>query len=558
MKSVSDAVGPSGVSPTMAVFGAAARHFPALHRDHAVVHTDRIRAMQSVRKAIERYQGSQSVKAAAKHCGPNPTEQDLSIGDDVLTFQKNIGWTGSHNLIALTHADAEVRDTKGVIALLERTRGKKYLPRTAGDQMLIDEYRNAVTGGEDIRVADGQSQSEDFPGDAVDYSHAFQSSSKSNGDTIFCNPDRPYDTENIFAFETNVFAQSQDNAERFAASRNVDITGLLDSNVFGVMKRSEEEASDNWIYKSQVVDSVKNYRTPQAVVKSLFVLRGYNDKEAQGLLRKAPTVRKNSTRVLLTLAASSPGHGIELRDISHAFTLSRTYVQRRVVCEAPVELGLSEGIVLVVIRPLYELPEAALHWYVTYSSFHKNDLRMTSTTSDPRLFFRHQQPSSSSVSLDCLVAVQVHDSLISGTADLLAEENVAVNHFQCKIAKIVVDGGEPIAFNRSELRKENEMFLAVDTSEIFEYRETASVEMFIRLRVSLHILLYGQGLNYWVVSSFWLLERLHHHLWTSRSCRAFLMTCAISKRDLDFSRWTSIPFASSVIRTRVLFRMPMI
>jgi hypothetical protein len=181
-------------------------------------------------------------------------------------------------------------------------------------------------------------------------------------------------------------------------------------------------------------------------------------------------VSKNSTRVLLTLAASSPGLGIELRDISHAFTQSRTYVQRRVVCEAPAELGISEDFVLVVIRPLYEIPEAALHWYVTYSSFHKNDLRMTSTKSDPRLFFRHQQPSSSSVSLDDLLAVQVDDSLISSTADLLAEENVAVNQFQCKTAKIVVDGCEPIAFNGAELGKENGMFLAVDASEIFEYR----------------------------------------------------------------------------------------
>jgi hypothetical protein len=124
-----------------------------------------------------------------------------------------------------------------------------------------------VTDGEDVRVNDGQSQSEDFPGDAVDYFHAFQTSSESNGDTIFCNPDRPEDIENIFAFETKVFAQSQDNAERFAASRNADITGLLDSNVFGVMKRSEEEASDNWINKSQFVDSVKYYGTPQAVDK---------------------------------------------------------------------------------------------------------------------------------------------------------------------------------------------------------------------------------------------------------------------------------------------------
>jgi hypothetical protein len=94
---------------------------------------------------------------------------------------------------------------------------------------------------------------------------------------------------------------------------------------------------------------------------------------------------------------------------------------------------------------------------------------MTSTALDPSLFFRHQQPSSSSVSLDGLVAVQVDDSLISGTADFLAEENAAVNQFQCKPAKDIVDGGEPIAFNGPELGKENGKLLAVDASAIFKH-----------------------------------------------------------------------------------------
>jgi hypothetical protein len=67
--------------------------------------------------------------------------------------------------------------------------------------MLIDEYRNAVTGGEDIRVTGGQSLPEDFLGDAVDYSHAFQTSSESKEDIIICNPDRPDDIENLRAFE---------------------------------------------------------------------------------------------------------------------------------------------------------------------------------------------------------------------------------------------------------------------------------------------------------------------------------------------------------------------
>lgn len=52
VKSVNDAVGPAGVSPTTTVLGAAPRNNPALTKCDAVVHTDRVRAMQAARREI--------------------------------------------------------------------------------------------------------------------------------------------------------------------------------------------------------------------------------------------------------------------------------------------------------------------------------------------------------------------------------------------------------------------------------------------------------------------------------------------------------------------------
>jgi hypothetical protein len=128
----------------------------------------------------------------------------------------------------------------------------------------------------------------------------------------------------LFALATKVFEQSPRNAERFAVSRKREIEGLLEGNGFATMRRDSAIANGDRIYKSRFVDAVKNHGTPKELPKSTFVLCGYNDNEAKSLLTKAPTMSKNSTRVLLALAASCPGLAVRLRDISQAYTQSRT------------------------------------------------------------------------------------------------------------------------------------------------------------------------------------------------------------------------------------------
>jgi hypothetical protein len=94
VKDVNDSVGPSGLNPTFAVFGTAARHFPALHKDDAVTHADRVRALEAARRAVVNYKGSQSIKSAGKHTGPAPGERKLAVGMEFLTYRKTVGWTG--------------------------------------------------------------------------------------------------------------------------------------------------------------------------------------------------------------------------------------------------------------------------------------------------------------------------------------------------------------------------------------------------------------------------------------------------------------------------------
>jgi hypothetical protein len=91
-------------------------------------------------------------------------------------------------------------------------------------------------------------------------------------------------------------------------------------------------------------------------------------------MTKAPTVNKNWTRILLCLAASSPNRGTRLRDIDQAFAQRRTHVNVESFVKHPLSLGLSEEYVLVVMLPVYGLPEVALHWFLTWISISRGSV----------------------------------------------------------------------------------------------------------------------------------------------------------------------------------------
>lgn len=431
VKSVNDAVGPAGVSPTMTVFGTATRAFPALSKEHSVVHTDRVRAMQLARLRVQRWHAEQGVKRALAEKGPHPGETALAVGEDVLVHRLGRGWTGPLQVINLTPADVEVRDDKGRSAWFERSHVKKWVSDSP------------APSPPDIIA--GHAEKDAIP--ELDY---VNDQVLGRSDVLFTVPD-PSSLSELCSdvLETKVFSPSAENAVRFRNSRTAELEGLLESGVFTTMPRSDAVAAGARIFRTRFVDSVKGYGTPQATDKSRLVLCGFNDREAKELLTKAPTVSKTSVRLLLSVAASCPGHAVKLRDISQAYTRSETKVQRLVVCEAPLELGLPKDTVLELLRPLYGLAEAGLHWYMTYQKFHKEDLRMSPTRLDTCLLSKSS--SGDQPAPEGLVALQVDDSAIAGTASFLALEEEKVQRFPCKPGVIIQDGAEACLFNGAEV-----------------------------------------------------------------------------------------------------------
>jgi hypothetical protein len=124
----------------------------------------------------------------------------------------------------------------------------------------------------------------------------------------------PYDlivgkeqTSVVELFETHVVPSSPRNAVRFSDSRKRELDGLLEAGGFRLERRQDALDRGDRIFGCRFVDAIKNYGTDREFDKSRLVVQGFNDHGAKELLTKAPTVSRNSTRLLVALAASSPG-----------------------------------------------------------------------------------------------------------------------------------------------------------------------------------------------------------------------------------------------------------
>ncbi|KAF7566074.1 hypothetical protein PtrM4_143940 [Pyrenophora tritici-repentis] len=78
------------------------------------------------------------------------------------------------------------------------------------------------------------------------------------------------------------------------------------------------------------------------------------------------------------------GMNIELRDITQAYPQAQTTLKRTILAHLPTELvhRYPEGTLLHVIKPLYGIAEAGVHWWTTYHGHHCKELDMATSTYD--------------------------------------------------------------------------------------------------------------------------------------------------------------------------------
>jgi hypothetical protein len=236
----------------------------------------------------------------------------------------------------------------------------------------------------------------------------------------------------------------------FAEPRRKEINGLLEKGVFEIINMSDIP-KDVRIFNSRFVDEIKNKGTDKAFEKSRLVVQSYNDHGKDLVLTQSPTIQRASQRIILALATilQEKAVSLYLRDITQAYVQSNTHLNRDFYVRPPKELGLKDGLLMRIIKPLYGVPEAGNHWFNTYHHHHIEKLHMSQSAYDPCLLYTNNGFG--------VVGLQTDDTL------LLADEPFAESEeMRLKEARFLAKEREklthstPIKFNGGHIRLEKD------------------------------------------------------------------------------------------------------
>lgn len=235
--------------------------------------------------------------------------------------------------------------------------------------------------------------------------------------------------------------------EPFEASTKQEIEGLLNSGVFEFTSFDKSMIGKR-IFNMRIVNSIKEKTTLTPYEKSRLVVQAYNDRGKSMVLTQSPTVQRAIVQLILTLGLSFIkiyDHIMFLRDISQAYTQSKTLLTRDILCHPAPEviksLNLDPNTVMRILKPLYRIPEAGNHWFQTYSRHLKEKLGMAPSFFDPSLFIIIGKPFG-------INGMQVDDTLFVGIKDFVKLEEAKLKERNLKakdIDRLAIN--KPLQFN---------------------------------------------------------------------------------------------------------------
>jgi hypothetical protein len=199
----------------------------------------------------------------------------------------------------------------------------------------------------------------------------------------------------------------------FEASDDQEISDLAGRGVFKFERYNDRLHNGIRIFKSRLVREIKG-KTTKPYEKSRLVIQGYQDHGKEAISTQSPTIQRCSQRLIMSLAPVLVQHGmsVELRDITQAYPQAQTTLKRTILAHLPTELvhRYPEGTLLHVIKPLYGIAEAGVHWWTTYHGHHCKELDMSTSTYDPCLLITN-----SDANVFGIVGMQTDDTLMLGT-----------------------------------------------------------------------------------------------------------------------------------------------
>ncbi len=412
VKAVNDTAGYNGLVPTLLVFGT----FPRITNDDAptLSTTERAKAINEAMAEVAKLHAKRQVNDGLhQRNGPQTIRMlDTPIGSPVLVWRTHRKeWTGPYKLLSTSRETCTV----------ELTSGPKDFRVTVVKPYLEESNTQLDSPSQDPPVPPGQDSPDSSPEQDSPQSDDIQPIDDDSQDPpedtpLRRNPARQRHVPPRFrnSADITVYMSTPPPVQNFQASRLKELNGLLEKGVFEIMETSDIPARAR-IFGSRFVDQVKNEGTEKAFEKSRLVVQAFNDSEKHGILTQAPTIQRASQRLIIALSLAIPQLSLHLRDITQAYTQSRSELARDVFILAPVEMGLSARTVLRVILPLYGIAESGTHWFQTYHKHHVERLGMTPSTFDTCLLFNDN--------MTAIVGLQTDDSLIAGTTEFMEMES---------------------------------------------------------------------------------------------------------------------------------------
>ncbi|KAM4065230.1 Dimer-Tnp-hAT domain containing protein [Hirsutella rhossiliensis] len=155
------------------------------------------------------------------------------------------------------------------------------------------------------------------------------------------------------AVDQSFLTQKEEDAQALSSSYesdNKEITDLVGRGVFQFERYDQMTHGNYRIFRSRMVREVKGINT-KPYEKSRLVIQGHNDFEKTTLLTQSPTIQR-------------------------AYPQSQTKLSRTILTQIP------NGTIIRVIKPLYGIAEAGVHWFRTYQQHHLEKLDMSTSTYD--------------------------------------------------------------------------------------------------------------------------------------------------------------------------------
>ena len=486
-KAINDSVGPNGLVPTLLVFGAYPRMTELDAPSPSI--TQRAMAMKKAMDEVRKCTASRQVNDALNtRNGPSTASvHDLPINSPVLVYREGKAsqsgeWKGPYNLLSiqgesviieLPHGPTKFRSTSIKPYFID---GQEPIPDSPSSTQVppAEEAPPAETGPPETP------QTETSPADITPIEPAAKSPSATLASLALVKrgrgqPRKYLEQANIAApsdicflmdeFDVFINKNSDAHPAQYTASRQKEITGLLEKGVFKVVT-SKDVPSNARIFNSRFVDEVKNAGTDKAYEKSRLVVQAYNDQEKDLVLTQSPTIQRVSQRLIVCLAAMLQDNNnikLYLRDITQAYVQSTSELNRDFYIQPPLELisllGAKSDCIVKVMKPLYGVPEAGNHWFAIYHTHHKEKLGMTKSTYDSCLFFRSEPLG--------IVGMQTDDTLILADNNFASTEEEAI-----KSAKIMTKNREyltpahPLKFNGAQIKLDSNGIVLTKESHI--------------------------------------------------------------------------------------------